>query len=828
MKNTIHIKESKKGTFTAAAKKRGLGVQSFASKVLANKGNYSSAMVKKANFAKNASKWQHAFGGPIIGEENNIFANGGAIHTVSKGDTLWQLGKKFGMDWKEIAAANGIKDPKALQIGTKLVIPDKGNTYSGGSLPEVTVTAKREQNFKAAQTTPKQERRYNNIESTPSKPAPEAKAMAKLPKGLNMYSQSNVIRPVLTGNNTFRSGNVSPKDALKFKEENPNVRTVVYLKGENENKKGSNGIDAATLKDMGFNVQYLPIGTLSSKGEKANFKKAVDLVKQGDAWVMCEHGYDRTGAVCAQAGIDAGFSKEQVIENNFWKSGENIYPNIQGKGSSYQPYADVLNKAKFDVGGEIKTISSLATKLGAVSPVLGAAGMATDLILTAIENGAKPNDTRNLLNNTNPYGLAMGGDINMTKVNIEGGETISDSKKGQSLFIAKGPRHEQGGIDIQANGGIVKSDRIGYDKNGRITIDESRVKNTFASVDKKINNALSGMNDKIAKTTQKLMLQKTENDNVAVTSILDKINEYKCGGKIKKMAPGGLILPSVIDALKTAYNNSTTDTSTKAPSPGYNIFDPYLNPFGELLSTDPNPNQTFTPPSTTDLVGGEAMPAYEVSKKTKLLKPPKQADIPYGEQMSMFGALSGGIYSAAQGLLSKAEKERPRLINTQFQKNYYNPNEELRASKAGLNTALRGIGTGGVGNANRLAAAAGFMNQQSDIARRKFNYDTSVDQMASNFNLQRDSANAQILAATDVANAQNRAQTRNLRRQGIGNLAQSIANVGDYKNRQLEQKMKIGLLDDIFANYGITADNIPNLMKMLLQGDFYKKPEENN
>jgi hypothetical protein len=62
----IYIKPSKRGTFTAAAKKRGMGVQAFASKVLANKGNYSSAMVKKANFARNAAKWKKPDGGPIV------------------------------------------------------------------------------------------------------------------------------------------------------------------------------------------------------------------------------------------------------------------------------------------------------------------------------------------------------------------------------------------------------------------------------------------------------------------------------------------------------------------------------------------------------------------------------------------------------------------------------------------------------------------------------------------------------------------------------------------------------------------------------------------
>ena len=54
---SIHIAPSKRGTFTAAATKHGMGVQEFASRVLRNKDSYSPAMVKKANFARNASKW---------------------------------------------------------------------------------------------------------------------------------------------------------------------------------------------------------------------------------------------------------------------------------------------------------------------------------------------------------------------------------------------------------------------------------------------------------------------------------------------------------------------------------------------------------------------------------------------------------------------------------------------------------------------------------------------------------------------------------------------------------------------------------------------------
>lgn len=57
-KNKIHIKESKRGTFTAAAKKAGMGVQEYAKKVLSSK-IASTTMKRKANFARNAKRFNH-------------------------------------------------------------------------------------------------------------------------------------------------------------------------------------------------------------------------------------------------------------------------------------------------------------------------------------------------------------------------------------------------------------------------------------------------------------------------------------------------------------------------------------------------------------------------------------------------------------------------------------------------------------------------------------------------------------------------------------------------------------------------------------------------
>ena len=84
---SIHIAPSKRGTFTAAATKHGMGVQSFASKVLSNKEDYSPAMIKKANFARNASKWKHRLGGKdqLRCGGKKKYAVGGVKPVISEG-----------------------------------------------------------------------------------------------------------------------------------------------------------------------------------------------------------------------------------------------------------------------------------------------------------------------------------------------------------------------------------------------------------------------------------------------------------------------------------------------------------------------------------------------------------------------------------------------------------------------------------------------------------------------------------------------------------------------------------------------------------------------
>lgn len=83
----IHINPVNKGKFTASAQAAGMGVQEFASHVLANKEDYSSTQVKRANFARNASKWKHQDGGPIEGDVLDV--------TPEQAQYLRQMGYDF-------------------------------------------------------------------------------------------------------------------------------------------------------------------------------------------------------------------------------------------------------------------------------------------------------------------------------------------------------------------------------------------------------------------------------------------------------------------------------------------------------------------------------------------------------------------------------------------------------------------------------------------------------------------------------------------------------------------------------------------------------------
>jgi len=48
----------------------------------------------------------------------------GKKYTVQSGDTLYEIGNKFKVDWKKIADVNGIENSAALKVGKEIIIPE--------------------------------------------------------------------------------------------------------------------------------------------------------------------------------------------------------------------------------------------------------------------------------------------------------------------------------------------------------------------------------------------------------------------------------------------------------------------------------------------------------------------------------------------------------------------------------------------------------------------------------------------------------------------------------------------------------------------------------
>ena len=48
---------------------------------------------------------------------------GGIYHTVEKGETLYRIGRVYGVDDKYLARLNGINDPTRLEVGRRIYIP---------------------------------------------------------------------------------------------------------------------------------------------------------------------------------------------------------------------------------------------------------------------------------------------------------------------------------------------------------------------------------------------------------------------------------------------------------------------------------------------------------------------------------------------------------------------------------------------------------------------------------------------------------------------------------------------------------------------------------
>ena len=129
----IMIKKENRGKFTESANRANMGVQEYARHILANKEDYSPTLIKRANFARNAAKW-NAFGGDLntyggtynggleyinngSTHENNIL---GGVPMGSDRDGIPNLVEEGETIWNDYVFSNRLKVPEILTDKYKL------------------------------------------------------------------------------------------------------------------------------------------------------------------------------------------------------------------------------------------------------------------------------------------------------------------------------------------------------------------------------------------------------------------------------------------------------------------------------------------------------------------------------------------------------------------------------------------------------------------------------------------------------------------------------------------------------------------------------------
>lgn len=70
-----------------------------------------------------------------VAQPNNVDVTG-AVHTLTRGETVWDLARRYRVSMNDILIANHISDPHRLQLGEKIVIP--GATFTASAVTTTT------------------------------------------------------------------------------------------------------------------------------------------------------------------------------------------------------------------------------------------------------------------------------------------------------------------------------------------------------------------------------------------------------------------------------------------------------------------------------------------------------------------------------------------------------------------------------------------------------------------------------------------------------------------------------------------------------------------
>ena len=125
-KSGIEIKPENEGKFTRWAKAHGMSVPEASNAVMSNTDNYSSSVVKMANFAKNAAGWKKEEGGDPSNYTEGVRQREGSYNPPNRKYTLDPRFRKEGGEFKPHFMFKGERKIRAKDMATHLRLKERG------------------------------------------------------------------------------------------------------------------------------------------------------------------------------------------------------------------------------------------------------------------------------------------------------------------------------------------------------------------------------------------------------------------------------------------------------------------------------------------------------------------------------------------------------------------------------------------------------------------------------------------------------------------------------------------------------------------------------
>ena len=273
------------------------------------------------------------------------------VHVIEKGDTLYSLGRKYGVSVEEICAHNGITDSSKIKLGQKIKIPSiksKTETTTAKDLlpAETAAVSYTEYPVKPGDTLFSIARKYDtSVDEIRKANGMSASSTLKSGKILKIPVKNQT--PVITENKTtpkeddVRPAKVELEDSRSYKTVANSGKTVWPVKTSEVSYISGKTNSVLLNAERGDNVTAVKGGSVIFSGLYRGFGQVVFVQPKASDYVYVYSGLDSInvkkgdsveyGTVIGTVGVDT-LSKKPQLNFMVFKNGNAVDPATAPRG----------------------------------------------------------------------------------------------------------------------------------------------------------------------------------------------------------------------------------------------------------------------------------------------------------------------------------------------------------------------------------------------------------------------------------------------------------------------------------------------------------------